>query len=88
MRTHTSPHTQARTGIQGRLGRALQGCAKRGGKRDDVNRELELQELADVVEHGAAPHNRLDDGRKVVVQNDDVGRLLGDCLCVCVCVCV
>ena len=38
---------------------------------------LELQELADVGEHGAAPQHSLDDGGEVVVHDDDVGRLLG-----------
>ena len=36
-----------------------------------------LQELADIVEHRSAPEHRLDDGGEVVVEDDDVGGLLG-----------
>jgi len=48
-----------------------QCCARRGNKRTAAN-------LADVVEHTAAPEDGFDDRREVVVQNDDVGGLTGD----------
>ncbi|GMR34385.1 hypothetical protein PMAYCL1PPCAC_04580, partial [Pristionchus mayeri] len=46
--------------------------------RDDVDRELELQEFGDGVIDVAAPHHGLDDGGEVVVGEDDVRSLLGD----------
>mmetsp|Transcript_11062 Transcript_11062/g.26853 ORF Transcript_11062/g.26853 Transcript_11062/m.26853 type:complete len:414 (-) Transcript_11062:540-1781(-) len=45
--------------------------------RRDVHRELELEELADVVVHAAPPLHRLYDGREVVVEDDNVRRVLG-----------
>lgn len=54
------------------------GADERDDDRDDVDSELELQELGDAVVDVAAPHHRLDDGREVVVREDDVGGLLGD----------
>eukprot|EP00162_Nutomonas_longa_P014766 comp22094_c0_seq1/m.51290 comp22094_c0_seq1/g.51290 ORF comp22094_c0_seq1/g.51290 comp22094_c0_seq1/m.51290 type:complete len:435 (-) comp22094_c0_seq1:846-2150(-) len=47
-------------------------------QRNQVDGELELEELAHTVVHGAAPHHGLDNRRKVVVQNDDIGRILGN----------
>lgn len=41
-----------------------------------VDGELELQELADVVVHAPAPHDGPDDGGELVVEDDDVGRVL------------
>mmetsp|Transcript_48475 Transcript_48475/g.103101 ORF Transcript_48475/g.103101 Transcript_48475/m.103101 type:complete len:516 (-) Transcript_48475:823-2370(-) len=49
------------------------------GERDghDVHRELELYELRDGVEDVPSPHDGLDDGGEVVVEEYDVARLLG-----------
>jgi hypothetical protein len=52
-------------------------CAEEGHEDGhDVDRQLELQELADAVEDVAAVLDRSDDGAEVVVQQDDARRLL------------
>mmetsp|Transcript_8941 Transcript_8941/g.29391 ORF Transcript_8941/g.29391 Transcript_8941/m.29391 type:complete len:654 (-) Transcript_8941:1542-3503(-) len=61
---------------------AVREAADDGGhegdsERDEVDGDLELQKLADVVENGAAPEHGADDGGEAVVEDDDVGRLLG-----------
>ena len=45
---------------------------------DNVDGQLELEELGDAVVDIATPHDCLDDARKVVVRQDDVGRFFGD----------
>mmetsp|Transcript_30056 Transcript_30056/g.70192 ORF Transcript_30056/g.70192 Transcript_30056/m.70192 type:complete len:475 (+) Transcript_30056:222-1646(+) len=55
---------------------AQDGAKGADGEGDDVDGELELEELADVVVDGPAPHDRLDDRAKVVVQDHHVTRLL------------
>ena len=47
------------------------------GDGNSVDRQLELQELCDAVVDVATPHHRLDDTRKVVVRQYDIGRLFG-----------
>ena len=47
-------------------------------ERGEVDRELELQELAYTVEHVAAPQHRADDGAEVVVEEHDVGGVFSD----------
>mmetsp|Transcript_37798 Transcript_37798/g.74716 ORF Transcript_37798/g.74716 Transcript_37798/m.74716 type:complete len:420 (+) Transcript_37798:533-1792(+) len=47
------------------------------GQSGDVDRELELQELLDGVVHVSPPLGRRHDGGKVVVQQNDVGRVFG-----------
>lgn len=42
-----------------------------------VDSELELEELRDAVVDVASPHDGFDDAGKIVVGQDDVGRLLG-----------
>ena len=42
------------------------------GQGHHVDGQLELQELADVLVHAAPPQDGLDNGVKVVVQDDDV----------------
>lgn len=49
---------------------------ERDDERHDVDCQLELQELADVVEDGAAPQHSEHDALEVVVEDDNVGRLL------------
>ena len=53
------------------------GRHKGDDQRHAINSELELQELAQVGEHAAAPQHRLDDAAEVVVHDDDVSSLLG-----------
>lgn len=66
--------------LQHREGRAApgDGCDKGHGERHQVDGQLELQELADVAEDAAPPLHRLDNRAEVVVEDDDVGGLLGD----------
>mmetsp|Transcript_14890 Transcript_14890/g.25364 ORF Transcript_14890/g.25364 Transcript_14890/m.25364 type:complete len:276 (-) Transcript_14890:2131-2958(-) len=60
-------------------GRPAQREARQEGDEaeDDVDGELELQELADVVEDGAAPLDAAVDGHEVVVEDDQVRVVLG-----------
>ena len=43
-----------------------------------VYRQLELEELADVIKNSAAPEHSFDDGREVVIEDDDVCSFLGN----------
>lgn len=47
-------------------------------RKETHDRDLELEELLDRVVDTTSPHDGRDDGSKVVVHDDDVGRLLGD----------
>jgi len=73
---HDEVHPEHHHRVKGRL-RAQEGGRKGGDQGHNVDSELELEELADIVEHAAAPHHRFDDGAEVVVHDDDVRGLLG-----------
>lgn len=51
---------------------------ERNDNGGDVDRKLELEELAHAVVDAATPHDGGDDGGKVIIHEDDVGSLLGD----------
>ena len=62
-------------------GKRLLASDDRADEYDDqsctINRQLELEELADVVKDSSAPQHSFDDGREVVIEDDDVCSLLG-----------
>lgn len=62
-------------------GRLLRCCCDSSDERDDDGRnvgvDLELKEFSHGVVHTTAPHDSVDNRRKVVIHQDDVGCLLG-----------
>ena len=44
-------------------------------QRGDIRSELKLQEFANVIKGGSAPHDALHNGGEIVVENDNIGRL-------------
>lgn len=64
------------------LGGAAHLCDAGSSERHDdghhVDGQLELKEFGDAVVHVAPPHDGFDDAGKVVVGQDNVGRLLGN----------
>jgi hypothetical protein len=57
---------------------ATHGADERNDDGANVDRDLELHELADVVKDAATPHDRLHNRAEVVVHDNDVGGLTGD----------
>ncbi len=62
-----------------RLGIIGEGAQEGETQRHNVDGELELYEFTNVVENRAAPHDRLNDRREVVVHDQHIGSLLGNC---------
>jgi len=56
----------------------LHGASSNEGEYngDDVDRQLELEELGDVVVDVSPPHHRLDDAREVIIGQHDIRRFL------------
>mmetsp|Transcript_11061 Transcript_11061/g.26845 ORF Transcript_11061/g.26845 Transcript_11061/m.26845 type:complete len:477 (-) Transcript_11061:1301-2731(-) len=73
---HDQVHPQHLDRVERRLGED-RGAHARQRARRDVHRQLELQELADVVIDAAPPLDSAHDGHEVVVHDDDIGRVLG-----------
>ena len=75
---HDHVHPEQGNRREGKLGDASRGGNEVKAHRHHVNDQLELEELADGLEHVAAPQHSLGHGRNVIVEDDDVASLLCD----------